>query len=46
MLENKRIVEKDPALKSDDLIEGLAITYRWIDQQYQMRKAGQRVGAG
>jgi nucleoside-diphosphate-sugar epimerase len=28
------------------LNQGLAATYKWIDEEYQKRKAGKRVGIG
>ena len=31
---------------STSLDKGLAVTYKWIAEQYQKRKAGQRVGVG
>ncbi|HEV2435284.1 MAG TPA: NAD-dependent epimerase/dehydratase family protein [Verrucomicrobiae bacterium] len=39
----KRVLNWEPAMPLD---KGLAITYKWIQQQYQRRKAGQRVGIG
>ena len=37
---NIRAVDKKP------LDEGLAITYQWIKDQYDRRKAGEHVGVG
>ena len=39
----KQILGWEPTTTLDD---GLAATYRWIDQQYRRRKAGHRVGVG
>jgi len=39
----KQILGWEPATTLDD---GLAATYRWIDEQYRRRKAGHRVGVG
>jgi len=39
----KKVLEWEPNTLLD---QGLAVTYRWIKEQYHKRKAGQRVGLG
>jgi GDP-L-fucose synthase len=39
----KKVLKWEPATPLD---KGLAFTYKWINEQYQRRKAGQRVGIG
>jgi nucleoside-diphosphate-sugar epimerase len=39
----KKVLGWEPKTPLD---EGLAITYRWIAEQYRKRKAGERVGVG
>jgi nucleoside-diphosphate-sugar epimerase len=39
----KRVLGWEPSTPLD---EGLAVTYRWIEDQYHRRKAGERVGVG
>jgi len=37
------MLEWEPGTSLD---KGLAVTYKWIKEQYQKRKQGQRVGVG
>lgn len=39
----KQVLAWEPATTLDD---GLAVTYRWIQEQYRRRQAGKRVGIG
>jgi len=39
----KKVLKWEPNTSLD---KGLAITYRWIKDQYQRRKKGERVGVG
>jgi len=39
----KQVLGWEPTTSLDD---GLAVTYRWISEQYHRRKAGERVGVG
>jgi nucleoside-diphosphate-sugar epimerase len=39
----KKVLGWEPSTPLD---EGLTVTYRWIEEQYHRRKAGQRVGIG
>lgn len=39
----KQVLKWEPSTTLDD---GLAVTYRWISEQYHRRKAGKRVGIG
>ena len=39
----KQVLQWEPNTTLD---KGLALTYKWIGQQYKKRKAGERVGIG
>ncbi len=39
----KKVLKWEPATTLD---KGLAVTYKWIKDQYHARKAGKRVGVG